>query len=343
MDKVTKINSLEKNKCRITIPNKFRYIPLLVSLAVTSVLATGDETNTNNQNGKEQPSIINIQETQKEKIGSTLIEETNKIFLRGNIKASQESIDIVVGCLQKYEKYPKVVGEITFRLGQTAFETKNSIEVLKVAILLSSKEVFDCISKFEKIPEAARVIAFHFGLIASLEDIASFKEYDKLSAVQYIPKKEPYQKLGEVSIQRCDPSIKETEEIKELRRLLEYYTRIEAEVRKTAKLFSSEVIFNCISKFEKTPEVAGEITDRLESIANYTESKKAVIAAAKCISKYENFPEVAKEIAYSLGKIDSNTYSEKAVIKAAKKISNAKTPEEAVRIAQKLVGISTEK
>jgi hypothetical protein len=103
-----------------------------------------------------------------------------------------------------------------------------------------------------------------------------------------------------------------------------YYTKSGKAVSDTAA---------CISRFERSPEAARNILYWLRVTASETESGNAVSNTTACISRFEKTPEAAENIASYLGKIAYNGKSEKAVSEAVKKINQAKTPEEAVKLA----------
>jgi len=210
------------------------------------------------------------------------------------------AIDTIAECLQKYEKTPKVAGEIANWLDEIVIKhlptpghssstndlrhTEN--ELLYTAEVLSLEPVFNCISKYEKTPEIARMIAEQFWNVKNRTG-------------------------GEKAV--SDAAL-------------------------------------CISKYEKTPEVAVEIASLLESIAKGI-NRKAVSDAALCISKYEKTPEVAVQIAAWLGEIASDASNHHRVASdAAKWLSSEivlnsiskyeKTPEVAVEIAALLGSIA---
>ena len=67
------------------------------------------------------------------------------------------------------------------------------------------------------------------------------------------------------------------------------------------KLFLSDKIFNCISKYEKYPKVARCAGDCLGKIFRFTKDKEVLMSGINFISKYEKHPKIAGEIAIRLG------------------------------------------
>ena len=262
MDKVTKVNSLEKKEGQGVIPSKFLYVPLLISLTIAPALAAGNKANTNHQNKKEeQSSKIYAPEALKRDL-IPWIETTGT-------KVSQETANAIAKCLQKYEKDGKTANIIENWLPYISLGTKSDKALLESA---------NCISKFEKTPETASAIAGGLGRIA----FAVKTEGAVTDSVNCISK---YEKTPGVAF-----------ELSFLLTVVATNRHSEKAVSDTAKWMSSDTVFNCLSKYEKDPETADVIVRALGSVAYKMGSEGAVLDLAKKISEAKT-PEKAAKIA----------------------------------------------
>jgi len=211
--------------------------------------------------------------------------------------AKRISSDDIFGCIRRYEGVPEAEAEIADYILE-AYDPERAESITNAVNLFSSESVSRCILKFKGTPRVATRIAEYLVDVAKKES----KEEDLRFHSAEEGMEHVANRLSSDEILKCIARYAEMPDValEMAEGLLESESSGDSEI-KAAKLLSSSNVFECITKFKGAPEVAVKIAFNLKEIAIGTENERLLSAAAKYISRYHKTPKVAGEIASWLG------------------------------------------